>query len=467
MGSEGLQLSLVTQLQDTHSSVTTLAFCSEDNSLAVGTTEGLITIHNNLLSDSPSFKNFVGHTDTINDLVFSPDGHYLFSGAGKAESFVQDNRLLVWGLQRDEGVSRILSRPQSGITKISFSPDNKWMLSGDQDGSVLLFNAETGKFVETLDALKGYSWGFAFSPDGKLLAAANRSGKILLWDFDNQNILDTSFGDLNGDTTSSGFSGIFVNELLFSPDGRKLFSAKVGLNDQNEIHVWDTLNQESAGKTIIAPIDILSGIAISPDGRKFLIAGSNEAVIWNLDSMTLDYKLDDLGVFSGGKTWTAISSDFSKIAAAGSFDRKVPITSIDFSDPGESSSIAAGQLISRVEFSPDMKLLATGGMANGDEPIDFTFWDLSNGATLGRPLSGFSRIITTIAFRPDGEVLAAGDSEGTLLFLELNPQSWINYACKIIGRNLTIVEWEQYMSDREYRATCPQWPLELEPTLTP
>ena len=37
-------------------------------------------------------------------------------------------------------------------------------------------------------------------------------------------------------------------------------------------------------------------------------------------------------------------------------------------------------------------------------------------------------------------------------------EQWVDRACAIAGRNLSIAEWEQFFPDRPYERTCPQWP---------
>jgi WD40 repeat protein len=44
------------------------------------------------------------------------------------------------------------------------------------------------------------------------------------------------------------------------------------------------------------------------------------------------------------------------------------------------------------------------------------------------------------------------------LMWTVDPARWAATACNIAGRNLTRAEWQQYLPDRRYRSTCPQWP---------
>lgn len=50
-----------------------------------------------------------------------------------------------------------------------------------------------------------------------------------------------------------------------------------------------------------------------------------------------------------------------------------------------------------------------------------------------------------------------------LTSLELDPEHWVEAACRMVGRNLTREEWVTNIGDlAEHRTTCPEFPLELE-----
>lgn len=102
-------------------------------------------------------------------------------------------------------------------------------------------------------------------------------------------------------------------------------------------------------------------------------------------------------------------------------------------------------------------------MRGGTELIvgfeNISIWDISTRLMVGQQ---FGRPSRNIALSPDGKTLVSGSSAW-----DLDPQSWVSYACQIAGRNFTRAEWQQFFADEQYRPTCSQWSLEPEVTPTP
>jgi hypothetical protein len=58
---------------------------------------------------------------------------------------------------------------------------------------------------------------------------------------------------------------------------------------------------------------------------------------------------------------------------------------------------------------------------------------------------------------PDEEIVALND-QWTGLRYSMDPAVWLRDACAIAGRDLTRAEWERYLPDRPYEATCTDVP---------
>jgi WD40 repeat protein len=86
---------------------------------------------------------------------------------------------------------------------------------------------------------------------------------------------------------------------------------------------------------------------------------------------------------------------------------------------------------------------------------------------IGQPLTGHSNFVTSVAFSLDGKTLASGSWDSTIIPWDVDAQSWDEQICQRAGRNFTDAEWDLYFPNEEYRATCPQWPLDPESSATP
>ncbi|MBI3799633.1 MAG: hypothetical protein HY268_22015 [Deltaproteobacteria bacterium] len=78
-------------------------------------------------------------------------------------------------------------------------------------------------------------------------------------------------------------------------------------------------------------------------------------------------------------------------------------------------------------------------------------------------LHGHTNSVVSVAWSPDGKILASGSGDNTIILWDVSFESWKARACYRANRNLTRGEWKQYIGDVElYRATCPEFPIEPE-----
>jgi len=101
-------------------------------------------------------------------VVFSPDGKCVVSGS-------RDGTVSIWDSQTGEKIYEPLEGHINPLQSVAFSPDGKRIISGSNDSMICVWDADTGKEIYGFFDLQ-QPWNFlnscAFSPDGKFTASA-------------------------------------------------------------------------------------------------------------------------------------------------------------------------------------------------------------------------------------------------------------------------------------------------------
>ena len=173
---------------------------------------------------------FIGHTDPVVALAFSPDGNILASGSFK------EIRLWDVTLGGASGVT-VLQGHRDMVTTLAFSPDSKTLASTSFYGTILLWDVETGHLRQRLSAHTDSILTLAFSPDNEILASGG------YWNPDAESTIRTwhphtgqLLAVLEGHTAP-------VFALVFSPEVEGVYGKTlVSAGWDNTIHIWDPYN---------------------------------------------------------------------------------------------------------------------------------------------------------------------------------------------------------------------------------
>jgi RNA polymerase sigma factor (sigma-70 family) len=196
----------------------------------------------------------------VNDI----DGHA--SGVTRAEYSADGQRVTTFGWDRSlrtweaaTGKPAGVIRPSPGDSDLALSPDGKLLAATEQDGTVRLCDAATGKQLRVLDSRGGYVLPSVFSPDGKTLARVGPGIRLY----------DVASGKLAGTLLEPVPNSVMrpSPEFVFSPDGR----LAAGVSSYEAYSVWDLATGRELGRFNLPKDRAVGGAAFSPDGRSLAI----------------------------------------------------------------------------------------------------------------------------------------------------------------------------------------------------
>ena len=151
------------------------------------------------------------------------------------------------------------------VTSVCFSPDGRWLASGSYDGTVRLWDVETGACVRTLQGHGDFVTSVCFSPDGRMVASGSADETVRLWDVETGACIRTLEGH-DGQVTS----------VRFSADGRMVAS------DYFTVRLWDAATGACV-KTLEGHDSEVLSARFSADGRMVASGSEDETVrLWLL-----------------------------------------------------------------------------------------------------------------------------------------------------------------------------------------
>ncbi len=373
------------------SEVSRLAFSPDGKVLASGSKDGTARLWD--AATGNALSTIAAHAGEVRGLAFSADGKRLATSG-------TDKMIYVWDAESHQRLTTCEGHGNS-VESVAFSPDGKSLASCSRDTTLRLWDSKTGKQTRSL---KHDSWleRVAFSPDGKLLAVAGGwGGKVYLWDLDAGRDKPRWVGRQPQSIS-----------VAFSPDGKKL----AGAGWEATVRLWDVATGKEEGA---APVPGHTGwvnaVVALPDGKTVVSAGSDGGVIvWDAAA---GRQLRRLPGHKDRAQCLAVSPD-GRTVASGGRDKVVRLW--DVASGREVRTIEVGGSVKGLAFAPDGRRLAS---ASGNDlydgwvlevpPHGAAVWDVASGQLLFR-LEGHDGGVKTVAYSPDGKLIATGGNDHTI-----------------------------------------------------
>jgi RNA polymerase sigma factor (sigma-70 family) len=342
--------------------------------------------------------------------AFSPDSRLLVMRAG----YVGDHTVRFWDMRGAKEMRR-LGGHRSHVAALAFSPDGRLLASGSADRTVGVWDVAGRKELERLPAHDAEVIAVAFSADGRTLRSGGSAGNIHSWD-------PATAKEGDGFETHDGWSP----RCAFSADGKLLASwprrGEAG-------HVWDTATGKELRRLKGVP-KWVNALAFSPDGKLLAVGAGEGPRFITLYDVATGRPLREFAA-EGWVLSLAFAPD-GRTLVSGHDDKKIRVWEV--ATGGERLALDHGGRPAVLAFSPDGRLLASAcnearsnGAASGMTPpltpaagppprdrYKIRIWDPFTGERLDT-LAGHRGGAVSLAFSPDGALLASGGNDTTIL----------------------------------------------------
>lgn len=295
----GEQIQRFTGHSDT---VNDMVFSADSQMIASGADDGIVILWDAL--NGQLLQRFEGHSGSIRTVAFSPDSLRVLSGGDSSSG-----ELILWNVENTEIIFRF--EGHTGIvTSIEFSADGQMIVSGADDGMVILWDATTGQQLQRLEGHSDNIRSVTFSSDGYSIISRAQAdsiqlgiSEIILWDIETGNILERA---LVAEWLYDTFEYDNGQLMAINASGGETQSGELILND---------IFQGNIIYRRVAHDDIINEAKFSPDNR-FIVANSdNTIIIWNTSGqelqriMGLPEQIYTVEIHPDGQSITAISQD--------------------------------------------------------------------------------------------------------------------------------------------------------------
>lgn len=362
-----------------------------------------------------------GHFDSMNSLVYSPDGQKIVTTA-------DDGKIKVWDVNSGFCIVTFTEHT-SGVTACEFAKRGNVLFTSSLDGSIRAWDLIRYRNFRTFTAPTRLSFSsLAVDPSGEVVCAGSLdSFDIHIWSVQTGQLLDRL----------AGHEGP-VSTLAFAPNGGVVVSGSW----DHTVRIWSIFDRTQTSEPLQLQADVLD-IAFRPDSKQLAVSTlDGQLTFWSVSEAEQQSGVDGRRDVSGGRKIT------DRRTAANAAGNK-SFGAIRYSSDGECVlaggnskyiclySVSSLVLLKRYTVSINLSLSGTQEFLNSkllteagpsgliDEQGDAS--DLEDrldktlpGSTRGGDPSARKRMpevrVMGVAFAPTGRSFCAASTEGLLIY---------------------------------------------------
>jgi DNA-binding SARP family transcriptional activator/WD40 repeat protein len=387
-----------------------------------------------------------GHAGGVWDVEFSADDATLYTVS-------VDQAVLAWDLDGDRHLmprmaiaEPVVSDPATTLAHVAHSAptgDAVAYLTTAQAGAaeqtvtIQWLDVATGRAGEIVDTGHGDVGAHAWRPDGRRFATTGEDGFVRVWDWWTEELV-----------AEHQVARGHVVGLDYTSDGTRLVVGEQGGSEQGgRLFAIDAETLDPTGRAVRFDHRIVS-VAASPDNRTAIALTAEPGFAF------VDLEVGRVireGPLGGGPVEAGFSPDGQRVAI--SLGGSVGILDVETGSWVRTPVDGHDLEVRSLAYAPDGTIVASG---SDDGRVGL--WDGRTGSLLGTMLPGRPNTAVTVQFLPDGHTVLISSVDGNLYTWDTRVQTWVDYACGVAGRNLIRDEWRDAFGNRPYHRTCPPYP---------
>jgi WD40 repeat protein len=369
-----------------------------------------------------------GDAGPVRSLAFSPDDTVVYTAAAK---------LLVWDLGGDHRFIRRLVEPEppdSFSARAVPAPGGeavayfKNTTPGQRQSTIQFRDVATGQLgqpIATGHDNRGAAWR---PPDWEQFATTDGDGYVRVWNWRRSELVAEQ-------KVAEGY----VAGITYSRDGQRITvgerSGAVFQVDADTLEpIGDRIQLDAVIQEVFTTPDASTVLALLADNSYAQVDLDDHAVVKT-----------PLGV---DPAWVDLSPDGTRLAV-GAATGEVGVADIRTGEWVQPPAGSHDGWVQRVTYAPDGSILVSAGH-DGQIKV----WDGRTGEPLATIAPGSHHVWADVEFLPDGHTVIVATRDGAVYTWDTRVDQWIEFACRVTGRNLTDAEWRDAFRDRPYRQTC-------------
>ena len=362
-----------------------------------------------------------GHFDSMNALVYSPDGQKIITTA-------DDGKIKVWDVKSGFCIVTFTEHT-SGVTACEFSKRGNVLFTSSLDGSIRAWDLIRYRNFRTFTAPSRLSFScLAVDPTGEVVCAGSiDSFEIHIWSVQTGQLLDQL----------AGHEGP-VSSLAFAPNGGVVVSGSW----DHTVRIWNIFDRTQTSEPLQLQADVLD-VAFRPDSKQLAVSTlDGQLTFWSVSEAQQQSGVDGRRDVSGGrkitdrrtaanaagtKSFSTIrySADGSCVLAAGN-SKYICLYSVSSLVLLKKFTVSINLSLSGTQEFLNSKLLTEAGplgliddqgeASDLEDRIDKSL----PGSKRGGDPSARKRLpdvrVTGVAFSPAGRSFCAASTDGLLIY---------------------------------------------------